>query len=298
MFNKIRNAGLLFLIILILISCSGNISSIDPTNVELSNPQKVLLLPVEPIQKDIFKNKELYNELNKVLDDEFKKWLEKINVIDVISISDVTDDFDYDEAYISYSGVNDKLMKIASENNCGSILYPIYNIETTIASTESKKIYEITLDVMNYYMEAEGSTYHEKFKTVIGVDLSLFEGKKTIISEESDTSESDTNNSIDDFDGLFNDLDKNNIDENDTIEKENNSEVEDNIKNRVKNGFFDLIYYAGNDYTIHLKNIEENGYEEYLDTVSEDKEPQEIDTNNDDSSDDLDDLFGDIADDE
>ncbi len=221
---------ILLLIICIILSCSGSpISTIEPVKINLENKQKLLLMPYDILNKNVFERDESYKYLSDYLTDKMNIWLTDTNGFNVTNLTDAVPEpeFDFNYAYISENNIYKALLAYANVNDYDLIVYPVYKIESTTDSTETNKILYLEIKLFGYNVKYENVEYINKKTIISGIDVSLYQGVTSII---------------------------NNSDNPNQISNEELIEQEKNIADKTKTAFDIIIGEISNDYTLFIKD--------------------------------------------
>ncbi len=176
--------------VIFLLSCSSSIKKIKPYNVETEEKLKLLILPFEykenifPIESNLI--------LSEKLTDKLKIWLISTNGFEATKIKNAEPKITFNLDYISFSKekISPPLLEYATDNGYDVIIRPGYNIDTTISSSDTNKIYSIEANMLCYNIKKDEFDYENSLSTVVGVDISLFIGEESIIKNNENNSES------------------------------------------------------------------------------------------------------------
>ncbi|MFW5891254.1 MAG: hypothetical protein ACOCUI_03455 [bacterium] len=249
---------ILFIIFIIFIffqfSCGTSQELIEAT--KITNKQNnILLIDFQTKDKSVFSSDEVYGNISNKFSESLYLWLEKtegFNEIKLLSeIESIPEGLDPNNISISENNVNEELLSLANTNGFDRILYPKYTISNTIESTDSYYIYDVNLNLISILTENRKIEFNESFSTVLGVDISLYQGKKSIMSSK----------------------DESNSEE---LSEEKEKEKELNIAETIINSFEYTIQRAGNRYAEFL-NDKSNNSESQKDTESNEEDSE---TNN------------------
>lgn len=241
---------LLFLFITYFISCGATTVIITPVELNLETKYKLFLSKFNVVNKNFFEFDETYDYLSDYLGNKLNEWLIETNGFDISHSNDDIYNIEFDPYNLSNIKINDELLNHAIETNTDIILFPFYKIDTTIDSTSTDKILNIRIYIVSYNVKANEFRYNNAFTTIAGLDLSEFEGPKSLIKYDEEANETN--------------------EESKTEEEMKQQEL--TIAEKILTTFDNTIAEIANDYAIFVQNDGEVFFPPEEETTDEDED--------------------------